>query len=809
MTISASDCMHPPFSVSPATDGPLASPTTRAPVLKIPVLKIPVLRIPALRIAFSPYRILPPKLSACVAAFAGSTLLRPCPPVQGKCRRPPLPATWGQTPCSARAFPASGARSQNSLRGAYHTRHPPMATKQDFPVSMSHRVFVVLAVHAPDPEYLRLQLESLARQTHRDLQLICVEADTRSGALVRELADAAGLEADLVCPGHPLDAVSAFEAGLQAALGKARDLRDPDADADADADEPLIALCDQDDVWHPDRLERSIAAWRQSGADLVHSDARLIDADGQELHPSMFAYERRLSDPGLRGLLYRNNITGMTCLFPARLAEIALPFPAQSGVHFYHDLWLGLLAAAMGGVHLIREPLVDYRQHANNAIGAVERDRTSRRAARRRGLPDRLWFRSKAANFGLARFLAHEVHYRMSEVTAAGLVEHQAVEVTPLRPFLARWRGSGALLRDAGWLALRGHGQLARIALGHALVQVGRVGWVVQRTLRTGLPEQAAAFDERLYSLAPGVAPHPLGAAPPSRQTTDYTARTDSRKTPKWTPDFTAERPALCVLVPTLNPTEVFAGITTALDFGLGVAAQGLPVRFIATDLPIAAREASLHLLHSRLPADALARARGNFSLHCSVQEPTIPAHRQDRFLATAWWSAHVAARQIAAHDFQDRRFFYLLQDYEPNFYPWGNEYADARASYDLDFDPIFNTRFLRGHFADQGFAFATDTAPAFHPAIELERYTGPRPQPAGRVRRLALYGRPEVERNMFPAALEALALFVQQNGLTPAEIELVSVGLPHEDIRLPDGHLLHSLGKLPLSAYPGFLRET
>ncbi len=659
-----------------------------------------------------------------------------------------------------------------------------------------------MAVYDPNPDFLRAQLESIAAQDHRDRRLICVIADTRSADLTRHLAGQAGLAAELVEPDHPLDSVRAFEAGLSRAVRQGRAL------ADEQGQEPLIALCDQDDVWHPDRLSRGIQALRETGAELVHSDARLIDETGTLLHESLFAHERRHPDPGLRGLLYRNTITGMTSLFRLRLAELALPFPAQSGVHFYHDLWLGLLAESLGGVHLIRAPLVDYRQHGANAIGAIDRQNRRPGLARLRRVFSQEWLRREAGAYGLARYLAHEVHFRLSQAVASDLVEHGKARPAPLKPFLRKGRGAGAHLLDAARLGLGGRPGLARIAAGFAVIQSGRLAWALRRALGEGLRHQLAAFDARLYALSPGVPPHPLGLDPDHDSTAGsaaWTTRIDQRKTPAWTPEFSAERPALSVLVPTLNPTEIFAGITTALDFGLGVAAAGHPVRFIATDLPIASYEASRQMLLKRLPA-ASDTARAHISLHCGRHEQTLPAHADDRFLATAWWSAHVADTLIRETPFTPRTFFYLLQDFEPNFYPWGVEYADAMASYALNFEPIFNTTFLRDYFAGQGFGFAGEGALTFHPAIELERYaTGQRRAP-GKRRRLALYGRPEVARNMFATALEALALFLQAEAIAPEEIELVSVGLGHERIRLPDGHVLTSLGKLPLETYPDFL---
>ncbi|AOZ68097.1 glycosyl transferase family 1 [Rhodobacter xanthinilyticus] len=666
---------------------------------------------------------------------------------------------------------------------------------------MTDRVYLVLAVFRPNRDFLAAQLASIAAQDHRDHRLVAVISDRVSADLVRALCAEVGLaDPHIHVPGETLDAVRGFEAGLAEALFLARK---------EGAEDALFALCDQDDIWHPNRLSRGVAELRASGADLVHSDARLVDGAGAVIAPSMFAFEKRARAPGLRGLLYRNNITGMTVLMRRRVVEIALPFPQQSGVHFYHDLWLGLVAAALGGVRLIPEPLVDYRQHGANTIGAVDRSDAARPRLfkRLRGL-NGMWLRREAASYALARYLAQSVDGRLAEVSAAGELAHGEAHLAPLRPYLARRRGGLSFLRDAISLAARGKFGLARIALGFGTVHVGRLVWALRISLTRGMTEALEAFDERLYSLSPGVAPrHPSLEGGPSSKPVKFETLTDLRKRPRWTPEFTAPAPSFTVLVPTLNPTEIFAGILTAIDIGVGLAERGYRVTFIATDLPISSQGASRSFVLRRLSPAAGLEVADRIALHCGVQSETIPAHPGDLFLATAWWTAHVAQELIARHGFTARRFHYLIQDYEPNFYAWGPEYADAVASYALPFEPIYNTSLLRDFMAEKGYRLGTQAPLCFHPAIEIARYaTGARPPRRG-PRRLALYGRPEVPRNMYAMAIEVLARFIEAENLGPEDIELISVGLRHAPVSLPNGLTLASHGKLPWEEYPGFLR--
>ncbi len=137
----------------------------------------------------------------------------------------------------------------------------------------------------------------------------------------------------------------------------------------------LIVLCDQDDVWHPGRLAR-MAAQFEARPDLLllHTDARLVDAELQPLGSTLFhALEVQPAEleaisrgDAFSVLLRRNLVTGATTMFRRTLLDAALPFAPE----WVHDEWLAAIAAATGRMDVLPEPTIDYRQHASNQIGA-------------------------------------------------------------------------------------------------------------------------------------------------------------------------------------------------------------------------------------------------------------------------------------------------------------------------------------------------------------------------------------------------------------------------------------------------------
>ena len=142
-----------------------------------------------------------------------------------------------------------------------------------------------------------------------------------------------------------------------------------------EAKAPYAALSDQDDVWAPHKLRTLLGAMQalesRHGAGtplLVHSDLTVVDEALRERHSSFWRYSGfDPRDTNLPRLLIKNTITGCASLLNRALIDLALPMPKAALVH---DYWLALVACAAGRLGVVDEPLMAYRQHARNAIGA-------------------------------------------------------------------------------------------------------------------------------------------------------------------------------------------------------------------------------------------------------------------------------------------------------------------------------------------------------------------------------------------------------------------------------------------------------
>ena len=136
-------------------------------------------------------------------------------------------------------------------------------------------------------------------------------------------------------------------------------------------------FADQDDVWHIDKVSRLVNAGTELTREfpdlpvLVHSDLRVVDEKLAEISPSFIEFQG-LPDPinhAFPTFLYQNVVTGCTCIFNHRLLALATPVPNAVIVH---DWWFALCAYYWGKIGYVDTPLIDYRQHGNNSIGAKD-----------------------------------------------------------------------------------------------------------------------------------------------------------------------------------------------------------------------------------------------------------------------------------------------------------------------------------------------------------------------------------------------------------------------------------------------------
>lgn len=217
--------------------------------------------------------------------------------------------------------------------------------------------------------YLKPQIESILKQTERDLRLL-ISDDVSSDSTLEIALKYTASEPErvrLISRGTPSGSAARHFFEAVRAYGR-------------DAD--YVMLSDQDDLWHADKAEKTLAAMKKAekryGAAtpiLVHCDMRVVNADGAEICPSYVQFQKMTPGrTGLNQLLVQNNVTGGAMMMNAALVKLIASRPTPSHA-VMHDHWFALLAAAFGKIIFIDEALYDYRQHGSNVLGAAKGSR--------------------------------------------------------------------------------------------------------------------------------------------------------------------------------------------------------------------------------------------------------------------------------------------------------------------------------------------------------------------------------------------------------------------------------------------------
>jgi glycosyltransferase involved in cell wall biosynthesis len=626
------------------------------------------------------------------------------------------------------------------------------------------RIAICMAAYNPPPALFERQLESIRAQTHQNW--ICVISDDCSDPEgSRTIERVVGGDPRFVVSRSPRR--SGFYKNFERAL------------ALAPADAEFVAMSDQDDRWDPDKLATLLGAIGDSP--LVYSDARIVDRNGRQLADSYWG-ERRNNHSSLLSLLVANAVTGAASLLRRDLLDYALPFPPAQFAH-YHDHWIGLTALSLGEIAYVKRPLYDYVQHSAASLGhaaATSMPSLTQRLVRRRALRERvrMWRLHYFVDVCRLMQFAYVLELRCGKRMTAG-------KRRVLRRFLRADRALGPVIG----LALRGARELtgrpetlgAEWMLAHALV------W--RRLL-------ALSSRDRPYRLRLDAAPPPTLIQKPrgirpgeSGAAASALSIADKIRPLELAPSSSAPV-RVNLLIPTIDLEHFFGGYIGKFNLALRLAARGLRVRILTVD-PVPA------LPHSW--RRTLASYSGLDRLFDSVEvefgrggEP-VEVSRDDTFIATTWWTAHIAwqATQSLGHD----DFMYLIQEYEPFTFPMGSFAALAAESYRLPHRALFSSELLRDYFRmhrigvfHEGIAAGKKHSRSFQNAITDVRAPTAAELSGREPRKLLFYARPEphAARNMFELGVLALTRALEAGAFTGWE--LYGIGTVEAERLMPLG---------------------
>lgn len=261
------------------------------------------------------------------------------------------------------------------------------------------------------------------------------------------------------------------------------------------------------------------------------------------------------------------------------------------------------------------------------------------------------------------------------------------------------------------------------------------------------------------------------------------------------------------LILPTLRKTRVFAGITSALNFFLKLAAENSDCRIIVIGNEEYNSKTTYQVegyKHSSTASKQLVFASDGKDLNIS---------KNDIFVMTSWKTAisflPVFKWQKEYYELESRKAVYLIQDYEPGFFPWSSEYVLAESTYSNsqeDIIAVFNSYQLYSFFENKGYKFGDSYyfRPMLNSTLSDILLKESNREWKKRNKRILIYGRPSEARNAFEIIRYSLELWSEKYN-DSKNWEIISLGEGFDKIELKNNTII-SYGKVTLEEYADFM---
>ena len=221
---------------------------------------------------------------------------------------------------------------------------------------MKERIDVLLATYNGE-KYLKEQIDSILNQTYKNIRLI-ISDDCSKDNTPKILKEYEKADSRVVVHFHQknMGVTKNFEYLLN------------------QVESNLYMTSDQDDVWLPQKIEKSYETLKSKKADLVFGDLEVVDENLKTIYPSFCDYmlltrkiKKQINSYKLNYLY--NCITGCTVLSKKKFLKYILPIPDTSKF-MVQDFWMAIMVGVHNGKFAyMEEKYIKYRQHGNNVVG--------------------------------------------------------------------------------------------------------------------------------------------------------------------------------------------------------------------------------------------------------------------------------------------------------------------------------------------------------------------------------------------------------------------------------------------------------
>ena len=216
---------------------------------------------------------------------------------------------------------------------------------------MQETVDILLTTYNTNIEYLKQQIESILTQTYQNFRLLISDDCSEKEEMRQVLEDYKKQDGRIILylQEKNLGYNKNFEFLLRQAKAK------------------YIMFADHDDIWYPQKVEKSVEKIEKEKVDLVYCNANQINEKGEIIKQDYFKYK---NVPKIKG---KNKLTLSRCIgigcsqiITDNVKNKMIPFTDEV---IAHD-WLASFIAGEGkGLAYIEEPLFGYRLHQTNVFG--------------------------------------------------------------------------------------------------------------------------------------------------------------------------------------------------------------------------------------------------------------------------------------------------------------------------------------------------------------------------------------------------------------------------------------------------------
>ena len=209
--------------------------------------------------------------------------------------------------------------------------------------SIQSLVSVVLCTYNGE-KYLQQQIDSILQQTYSPLEIIIVD-DASTDSTVTILENYCQVDKRVKCFINPenIGYNKNFEKGFLLASGD------------------YIAICDQDDIWEMNKIERMMKEWPAGSLFIYSLSGNFFTNhfDKRTLAPNV--HYSSIDD--LYKLVFNSPVHGHASIFKKELLNYCMPFPAD----IFYDWWMSMHAASIGIIGCVPLTLTWHRVHEKNS----------------------------------------------------------------------------------------------------------------------------------------------------------------------------------------------------------------------------------------------------------------------------------------------------------------------------------------------------------------------------------------------------------------------------------------------------------